>query len=281
MEWTPLILFTVLSEAAVGLVLLHTLFGFTLAARERATAYDRLGKLVLLIATVVTGVAMLSSLTHLGWPQFAFRALGGLPSSWLSWEVLLTSIFAAGCLGLWLLARRPAWAQIGLSVLGLAATYASGKIYALPSIPANAGGFPPLLFLASSLIAGPACLLLLLLFSAPGKELAAEWTTPLALTAVGALVLAAALTVAYAGAAATGAPEATLQAALYSGSAWYLMRLLLGLLLPAVLLIWTAWRRKLTVAWVLPPVLLMVAGEFAGRTLFFAATVFTHTHIGM
>ncbi|HWI64514.1 MAG TPA: DmsC/YnfH family molybdoenzyme membrane anchor subunit, partial [Symbiobacteriaceae bacterium] len=122
MEWTSLVLFTVLAESAVGLVLLHTLFGSTGAARTRKTAYDGLGKQVLLIAALVTGVAMGVSLTHLGWPQFAFRALGGLPNSWLSWEVLLTGIFAAGCLGLWAMARRPAWALMGLSVVGLAAT---------------------------------------------------------------------------------------------------------------------------------------------------------------
>jgi anaerobic dimethyl sulfoxide reductase subunit C (anchor subunit) len=281
MEWTPLILFTVLAEAAVGLVLLHTLFGFTRAARDRATAYDKLSKLVLIIATAITAAAMLSSLAHLGWPQFAFRALGGLPTSWLSWEVLLTGLFAVGCLGLLFVARRPAWALALLSVVGLAATYASGNIYALPSVPANAGGFPPLLFLASALVAGPACLLVLLVFTAPGKELAAQWTVPLALTAVGAILLAGALSVAYAGAARTGAPEARLQAGLYAGSIWYAVRLLAGLLLPAVLLGWTAWRRKLSAAWVIPSVLLMVAGEVAGRTLFFASTVFTNTHIGM
>jgi len=281
MEWTSLIIFTVLAEAAAGLVLLHTLFGFTGAARSREAAYDGLGKHVLLIAALVTGVAMLASLTHLGWPQFAFRALGGLPGSWLSWEVLLTGIFAVGCLGLWAVARRPGWALPALSVVGLAATYASGKIYALPSVPANAGGFPPLLFLASALVAGPACLLLLLAFTKAGKELAAEWTAPLALTAVGAILLAGALTVAYAGAAATGAPEARLQAAQFAGSAWYLPRLLLGLLLPALLLLWTARRPKLTMLAVLPPVLLMVAGELAGRMLFFTATVFTNTQIGL
>ncbi|HYF92437.1 MAG TPA: DmsC/YnfH family molybdoenzyme membrane anchor subunit [Symbiobacteriaceae bacterium] len=281
MEWTSLILFTVLAEGAVGLVLFHTLFGFTNAARTRETAYDGLGKQVVLIAALVTGVAMLVSLTHLGWPQFAFRALGGLPGSWLSWEVLLTGIFAAGCLGLWVMARRPAWALMALSLVGLAATYASGKIYALPSVPANAGGFPPLLFLASALVAGPACLLLLLAFTAPGKELAAEWAAPLALTAVGAILLAGALTVAYAGAASAGAPEAKLQAAQLAGSAWYLLRLLLGLLLPAALLLRTARRPKLTVLAVLPPVLLMVVGELAGRTLFFTSTIFTNSYIGM
>lgn len=281
MEWTSLVILTVLAEAAAGLVLFHTLFGFTGAARTRENAYDGLGKHVLLIAALLTGVAMLASLTHLGWPLFAFRALGGLPGSWLSWEVLLTGIFAAGCLGLWAMARRPAWALMALSALGLAATYASGKIYALPSIPANAGGFPPLLFLASALVAGSACLLLLLAFTAPGKELAAEWTTPLALTAVGALLLAAALTVAYAGAAGAGAPEAKLQAAQLVGSAWYPWRLLLGLVLPAALLLWTARRPKLTLISVLPPVLLMVVGELAGRTLFFTSTIFTHSYIGL
>lgn len=278
MEWTSLSLFTVLSETAAGLVLLYTLFRLTPSARQRADAYQRLARPVLLTAWLTTGVAMLLSLTHLGWPQFAFRALGGLPSSWLSWEVLLTGLFALGALLLWWQASRSAPAQLALvllSLVGLGAVCASGMIYTLPSLPANAGGFPVLLFLATTLATGGGALMAILFLTRAGRELAPDWQVDLALFTVGAILLTGFLTYAYTGAASTGLPEARAQAAGLTGSALHTARLLIGLAAPALLLLWQAWRPKVTGLALLLPMGLLVAGEFAGRLLFFASSVFT------
>lgn len=283
MEWTSLTLFTVLAEAAVGLILLYALFGWTAAAREQQASYQALGRSVLLTAWLTTGIAVLASLSHLGWPQFAFRALGGLGSSWLSWEVVLTGLFAAGALGLWLLSAKRAlegWALALLALVGLAATYASGMIYTLRSIPANAGGFPVLLFLASTLLLGGVGLLLLLGLTKAGQALAPAWLNPLILLTLGAILLTGALTLAHTGAAANGLPEARAQAALLTGSAWYAIRLLVGLLVPALLLLGLARQRKANQVALLLPALLVVAGELTGRMLFFTSSVFTGINTG-
>ena len=108
MEWTSLSLFTVLSETAVGLVVLYTLFGFAPSARHQPDAYGRLGRPVLLAAWVATAVAMLASLAHLGHPQVRLPGPGRPAHLWLSWEVLLTGLFALGALLLWLRARSGA-----------------------------------------------------------------------------------------------------------------------------------------------------------------------------
>ncbi|MBP2019600.1 anaerobic dimethyl sulfoxide reductase subunit C (anchor subunit) [Symbiobacterium terraclitae] len=284
MEWTSLTLFTVLSETAVGLAVLYTLFGFTPSARQKPDAYNRLARPAMLTAWLATGAAMLLSLTHLGHPQFAFRALGGLPSSWLSWEVLLTSLFALGALLLWWQSRTgqaPRWAPVLVSAVGLASVIASGMIYVLPSLPANAGGFPVLLFLATTLTTGGAALLALLSVTEAGRAFAPEWLVELALFTAGAVLLTGLLTFAHTGAAATGLPEARAQAGAMTGSAWYLVRLLVGLAMPAILLLWQAWRPRLSRAALLLPVALLVAGELTGRLLFFASSTFTGINTGL
>lgn len=288
MEWTSLSLFTVLTQAAAGLVFFYGLLGLygrPAPARESA-GYHQLGGHVLLAAGLTSGIGMLISLAHLGWPQFAFRALGGLPTSWLSWEVLLIGLFTLAALGLWWRHRQgsgalPPLALGLLALLGLGATCASGMVYTFPALPANAGGFPVIFFLATALVTGAGALMLLLVLTEPGRELAPGWMPALlTLTAV-LLLLGAGLTLTYAWTAAAGVPEARVQAALLTGSPWFGVRLIFGLLTPAVLCLWAARQPRLSRAVVVLPVLLVAAGEVAGRLLFFASSVFTGINTGL
>jgi anaerobic dimethyl sulfoxide reductase subunit C len=277
MEWISLVLFTVLAEAAVGLVAVYGLCGMTAAAREQDAAYGRLGRAVFFTAGVTTVVAMGISLSHLGWPLFAPRALMGLGSSALSWEVLLTGLFAAGTLSLWWLSRGRAvspWLTGACAVLGIAATYFSGRIYALPSIPANANAFPVVLFLVTALVTGAAVLLLLLAVTEEGRALAPAWLGNLSLLTLGAVVLAAMTTWTYTTAAAGGAPEAQAQAAHFTGNALHGVRLIAGLLLPAGVLAWMARRPRVAVSAAVLVFAFLLAGEVAGRYLFFESSVF-------
>lgn len=282
MEWMSLVLFTVLAEAAVGLVAVYGLYGLTAAAREQSDAYGRLGRAVYLTAGGTTVVAMLISLSHLGWPLFAPRALMGMGSSPLSWEVLLTSLFAAATLVLWWLSRRSGsvapWLTGACALLGIAATYFSGRIYALPAIPANANAFPVALFLATALVTGAAVLLLLLAVTEAGKALAPAWLSNLSLLTLGGVVLAAVVSWTYTSAAAAGAPEAQAQAAHYTGSSLHLIRLVAGLLLPGAVLAWMARRPRHIAAASLLVAAVLLGGEIAGRFLFFDSTVFISFH---
>jgi anaerobic dimethyl sulfoxide reductase subunit C len=281
MEWLSLVLFTVLAEAAVGLVAVYGLYGLTAGAREQSAAYGRLGRAVFLTAGGTTVVAMLISLSHLGWPVFAPRALMGLGSSPLSWEVLLTGLFAALTLILWWMSRTgtvAGWLTGVCALLGVAATYFSGRIYALPAIPANANAFPVVLFMATALVTGAAVLLLLLALTEAGKALAPAWLSNLSLVTLGAVVLAAVVSWTYTSAAAGGAPEAQAQAAHYTGSSLQLVRLVAGLLLPGAVLAWMARRpRNIAVASLLVAAVLL-GGEIAGRFLFFESTTFISFH---
>lgn len=284
MEWISLVLFTVLAEVAVGLVAVYGLYGLTTAAREKAAAYTKLGSAVFLTAGVVTAVAVAISLSHLGWPVFAFRALMGLGSSPLSWEVLLTGLFAASTLVLWWLSRSGPvgpWLTGLCAALGIAATSFSGMIYAMPSVPANANAFPVVLFLVTALVTGGAVLLLLLALLDSGKALAPDWTGNLSLLTLGGVVLAAVTTLTYTSAAAAGAPEAQQQAAVFTGSSLHLIRLVAGLLLPGALLAWMVRRPKNAMAAALLVVAVLVAGEMAGRFLFFESTVFMAVNSGL
>lgn len=284
MEWISLVLFTVLAEAAVGLVAVYGLYGLTGAARQKAVAYGKLGSAVFLTAGCTTVVAVLLSLSHLGWPVFAVRALMGLGSSALSWEVLLTGLFAACSLTLWWLSRtRPVapWLTGLTAFLGIAATYFSGMIYAMPAIPANANAFPVVLFMATALVTGAAVLLLLLATTEAGKALAPEWLGTLSLLTLGGVVLATVATLTYTSAAAAGAPEAQQQAAHITGNSLHLLRLVAGLLLPGAVLAWMARRPRNAVAATLLVVAVLLAGEIAGRFLFFESTVFMGVNSGL
>jgi len=277
MEWLSLTLFTVLSEAAIGLVLVWWLLGFSGAAVTKVTAYTRLGRTILLSSGLLTGLSMLISLEHLGWPFSSPRVLMGLGHSWLSWEVVLTGIFAVGALALWWLGRSGNISRMisGLLVLvGLGAAFTSGMVWSMPSVPANAGGFPVLLFLATTLAVGAVLLLALFAFTADGKALAPEMAGALSLLALGATLLAGALALGFAGAAAHGSPEARHQATAMTSSGLHMARLLAGLLLPAALLGYLARQPKRSALSALPAVLL-VAGEIAGRFLFFSTMTFT------
>jgi Fe-S-cluster-containing dehydrogenase component/DMSO reductase anchor subunit len=87
----PLVVMLVLTQLAVGAVSVHVasvrVFGFG-AAWGQASAVLALG----------CGVAAIgASILHLGRPLFAFRALLGLRTSWLSREILGFSVFAGLC----------------------------------------------------------------------------------------------------------------------------------------------------------------------------------------
>jgi formate dehydrogenase iron-sulfur subunit len=128
-----LVVMTVLMQAAGGAL------GVLLVRRQLDAA-----RLIVLLA--VTGVALTLSITHLGRPAYAWRALKMWRRSWLSREVLLFTLFALA-LGAAALAatvralhHAPAWGfQLPLDwmagVLGIAGTVASACIYLVPARP--------------------------------------------------------------------------------------------------------------------------------------------------
>lgn len=125
-EW-PLIIFTLLVQASVGL----TLF-IGCSALGRHPDFRALRK-ALIVACVCGGVGLLASVAHLGYPLNAFNSLRHYASSWLSREIIFAALFL-GLLGLTtllaLMTRRVvAWLAMLAGLVGLADVYCMSNIY--------------------------------------------------------------------------------------------------------------------------------------------------------
>ncbi len=153
----PLVLMLVTTQLSIGafISLWVLLLGKTMGDRGIA-ALGALG---------LAGLSLGASTLHLGRPIYAWRALRGLATSWLSREVLTLSLFAgaaatfAGMLLFGLPARSLAGAATAL--FGLAGATCSARIYMVPARPAWFSGYTVAEFFATGLLLGPAFVRLL------------------------------------------------------------------------------------------------------------------------
>ncbi len=90
-EHRPLVVMLVLTQLSVGAFAMDALASRFLSADVIAT----LRPLHSLVALAVGLLALAASVLHLGRPQYAFRALVGLRTSWMSREILSFGIFAS------------------------------------------------------------------------------------------------------------------------------------------------------------------------------------------
>ncbi|PLR35153.1 dimethyl sulfoxide reductase [Chimaeribacter coloradensis] len=97
-EW-PLLVFTLLVQASVGMVLMGALAGGWLRRVLTAEQHFTALRPLLLLAPVLAALGLLASVAHLGYPLNAFHALRHVASSWLSREILLASLYL-GIVGL-------------------------------------------------------------------------------------------------------------------------------------------------------------------------------------
>lgn len=144
-KWS-LVLFTLLTQTGIGLFALAHWLGSDVS--------------VMLWAVGFTLTGMLVSLTHLGRPLAAYRAIRNIGTSWLSREILFLGGFAAlAALRCWLLlaqtggplAEATGWAAVGLGVLTL---YSMAAIYAATAIAAWGTLYTHLAFYTAALILG-------------------------------------------------------------------------------------------------------------------------------
>ncbi len=156
----PLVLFTVLAQAAVGLVLVSTIRQF--AAHGPAGEVRR--EWFLALALMVLG--LLLSLLHLGHPAQALKTLKHLSTSWLSREAftsgLVLLLVAAGAIT----ATRGGNRFIGVfaALLGVVLLFVMGMTYSPPSFPALNNILPFLFFCVTAVVMGAS---LAGLFTAP------------------------------------------------------------------------------------------------------------------
>jgi anaerobic dimethyl sulfoxide reductase subunit C (anchor subunit) len=159
-EW-PLVLFTLLSQFAVGTYLFVVLpLFFNRSAKPASGGRDPRLALVLIVLGLLAAAA-LASLFHLGNPRNAANALNNLKQSWLSREIVfeLMTLFLLALLALFrglnmrseVVVRGTALAA-GAS--GLFFLISMARLYMLPTMPAWNTLFTPGSFLLTALLSG-------------------------------------------------------------------------------------------------------------------------------
>ncbi|WP_312979467.1 dimethyl sulfoxide reductase anchor subunit family protein [Atlantibacter sp.] len=130
-EW-PLLIFTLLVQASVGLTLFTALGAFSQQANALAL------RMALVVSCVLGGVGLIASVAHLGYPLNAFNSLRHIASSWLSREIVFAALYL-GVLGvttlLALFAKRIVPLLVLLAgVIGLVDVYCMSNIYINASV---------------------------------------------------------------------------------------------------------------------------------------------------
>lgn len=145
-----LVLMTTLTQTAVGAfcaLLLDQCISSARAVRSAAWA-----------ALLVAAIAMTASTLHLGRPAYAFRALRMWRRSWLSREVLLFTVFAAlgtaYAVALWWSAALALLLGTCTVAAGVAAVFASARIYIVRARPAWNSGHTVAEFFLSAAFTG-------------------------------------------------------------------------------------------------------------------------------
>ncbi len=156
-----LVLFTLFTQAAVGAFWVLLVNDF-LKRRVPDQVYDGFTRIGTYILIPLTALGLLFSTTHLGRPQYAFRALQHIGTSWLSREVWAFSLFfvlVAVYTYLWYRRSRDAELRrligAGTGLVGLLALWAQSMVYQVPGRPMWNHSSTSLLFFASAFLLGP------------------------------------------------------------------------------------------------------------------------------
>lgn len=161
-EWA-LLIFTILGQIAAGslfVLLIVRAFAVRVAGVDQA---DRFTNGPLYIIFPIMGLALLSSLLHLGNPLNIAKAVPNLGTSWLSREVVIAVVFVI-LVGVYTLMQ---WRKIGNNVLrtvigwaaallGLAQVYGMSMVYMIRTQPAWNTLATPVSFMVTALLLGVA-----------------------------------------------------------------------------------------------------------------------------
>jgi DMSO reductase anchor subunit len=258
----PLILFTVFSQAAVGLTVLSTALSINGSSSPLMHS-----TLVPVTALIMLILAFGASLLHLGNPWGSIRSLTNLKVSWLSREILIFGLYAL-LLIVDLIFRYIGhdwlWASIVASIAGIIALFISAMIYTSPGFPAIHSPVPLLFFFGTASILGFG---LLTLISQAGVCLILKPYLTGTLVCVGLIHL----TLPSFWLSGNTALKSTAKA--HYGSVLFWIRIVVGFILPIGFLL-------TDVKYNLALVLFIATGEIMGRVIFFNHMAHASDHIG-
>jgi DMSO reductase anchor subunit len=256
----PLVAFTLITQMAVGLVLLRVLLWPPSADTSAGSGQ---GEWIAALAMLIVAIALAA--LHLGHPLGAIRMLTNLGSSWLSREILGFGLF--GVLLALIVLGGPAladgWLARLAALVGLAALLATAMTYALPSVPALSRAVTLVYFLLSAWVLGVAGATY---FAGADQKALLTGILTIGVAAGLAAVLAAPLVCWRGSALLTASRRAALRSPLY----WIWVGALAGSLGTLVV--------AGTVPGWLPPVI--VLGEVAGRALLLNSPASSASRLG-
>jgi DMSO reductase anchor subunit len=143
----PLVIFTVLSQLAIGMVLMSVVRGKTAEGPESG------GRTEWLIAGAVLLAALIASAFHLGHPLGAPNAIKHLGSAWLSREALFFGLLLALIVLTALTGLKSGLAKVTAGI-GVIALFVQGMTYSPPSFSALNNGLPFVFFAIYALTLG-------------------------------------------------------------------------------------------------------------------------------
>lgn len=256
----PLVLFTVLSQLAIGLVLMSVVRG---AATTAGSTSAGEAKNEWLIAGGLLFVSLIASLFHLGHPTGAPMAISNLGVSWLSREALVFGALLALILVTAFTGLSSALARI-TAVVGVLGLLVQGMTYAPPSYPAINNALPFVFFTVYAVVLGAGF----------GSYFAPADKQPLmARTLTGGLVVGLVVFLVAPCVWLSGGTVMEMTAHGWLSSPLYWVHVLAGLAVPLM----AVWRTGRVDPWV-PAVLL--AGALAGRIVFYQETIHTAANMG-
>jgi len=162
-----LVLFTWLTQASVGLILLRSVY--LRVSENESGAINRKGTVSLLIAFIMLVAGLLFSFGHLHYPGHAYNAINNIGSSWMSREILAEIIFLTAVFTWYILVRVKIRSipVIILEIISLAAgislIYFMIRTYMLPSLSELNHPSFPLSFIITPLLAGSSIMYFLIL----------------------------------------------------------------------------------------------------------------------
>ena len=163
-SWS-LVVFTVLTQAAVGLHLMRAWFRHAIFECGPPTEVGTIIDPIRPAALVILALGFAAAMLHLGRVGAARFTLSNLKSSWLSREVVLVLLFGAA-LALFYRVERlsiggPAWREFlwwVVAALGLVVVMAISRIYMIRTVPAWNSFATPAAFFGTTFLLGAAVL---------------------------------------------------------------------------------------------------------------------------
>lgn len=281
-EW-PLMMFTLVSQLAIGSFIFLVLIRSMLAHKDAPSA-QRLTSFGFLAVGPLMALALIFSLFHLGTPMGAYRSILNLGSSWLSREILTAGAFFV----LWFVtykAYQKETAGNGLgwmtSIVGLLVIFSMASIYGTSVRPAWDNVNTYVAFFGTTLALGSLGAASLIVYGAKGSALSQETLAVLkkvSLVGVVAVILPLIYLPFFISGLGSGVEASQASAQLLYGS--YAFPLIIGgvfSLLGAGLLFYglgkTVSTKSIPTNLVYLALVMVIAGEFIARYVFYATAV--------